>query len=1234
MGKNDEQHEVSQAHLSLPIPKRQKRAGDDHEQDTADGGGRDLSRSHSVRGPNGQFVSRPVAPPVPNRPVAPPAPKPSKSLEENAPARHGNRPVGVERVRPAGMLPSPGRTGGAPNLGGPPDDSDLTHVYLEYERPCRFYSKLLRRRETRPLFLHRNLSYKICAKRQHLRRRRQQRLDRCRVRVTITNLRMVGHERAHGRVMAGTSPSGQGHALSPSNQNHAATFPSDQGRAASMLAAPPGHSHAPHLPSAPRHALSLPSDQSGVSVWPPGQHRVPAVPSGRPPSTLDHVTLFTALVQRADASSQDNQSTAPTIYDAAMLQVPHAGTLGGRIPASHPTEPPAVPSAGANTGPGASSTVTTPSGGTPATPSATRPAALGESPSPPAHVTTSFSPFAAISRIFRKTPAAAPTVDDKGLSQPEGGRAMTTASPVAAVMAAPEAAVADVAVAASEGGQQAAVGELYVDMRLGDVLGGAVELAFYVWEDHPSYELLGTGPDHKVPEPSCPMHKPRNVVAGSCHASDNVGNNISRSVGNGGAQRLLSRSALGGSIVPPGASVMFAQVPLQSLVNTLADAGGMGGQAAARVALRRGILEEAPCPPTPESQQGKGRTVGAAPFLPSKLPISAVLSRGPAAPQPRGGGRKAALLRFVPTNGAPEGKTAAGDALQVEFDVVCTVASVPAVDCICPGRTQATDESSDDGKVMFYFWYKQGERTWAQATQNFSCPFCGRISYGSFMGLVSHLVACHDRFDLHIRERGDGQEVHVIEVAVAAPHLKPLVLSCPNSRMFIMHKDGLAGILGHDRAFASSHVQAMLANRLQMGTWADGGPSGSEGDRHGPVASTGMVPGDSREEAYERAYLGQGPGWPTQGPGSSAAKMGPPGSRPLGPPRPRPNVPLLAGAQGGYDAVGSSQLKPARPVPLLYDGGPTGSARPLGAPCEARPGIGASPGKRVDGGSLVGAHASSSGNRLTVPRGSFAELGGGSSGEGSGRDGEFGRRVDDGSASVPHPGDRREGPPGGVRGVSKSSIAGGGAVGGGAWPRPKGTVASASAARPPRPPAGDRGGEGEDRRPGGQGGAKEGAEKARGGAQADKEALRAKYSGLLKRRLYHSRTALPMTEEDIFSNIDSDDEEDEEQWRREQTLVLDEFPDLSASEKSFMLLWNTYFHKHPLYADMHCPVACYNFAVHSLDVIGRSKELRRCFMLHLTNLWDLALIDSKVIDACLRVVDGAGAPTGNQAVLT
>lgn len=129
-----------------------------------------------------------------------------------------------------------------------------------------------------------------------------------------------------------------------------------------------------------------------------------------------------------------------------------------------------------------------------------------------------------------------------------------------------------------------------------------------------------------------------------------------------------------------------------------------------------------------------------------------------------------------------------------------------------------------------------------------------------------------------------------------------------------------------------------------------------------------------------------------------------------------------------------------------------------------------------------------------------------------------------------------------------------------------------------------------------------------------------------KRMFFHSRTCLQMTEAEIEADNDSDDEINEKEIEEEDMRALDDFVDVAPEEKAFMHMWNMFLCKHPIYADSYTQSACLVFARHHCEEL-RQCAIRRCFSLHLLNLWDFGLINATGLDKCLQIVDSTTQST-------
>jgi len=109
------------------------------------------------------------------------------------------------------------------------------------------------------------------------------------------------------------------------------------------------------------------------------------------------------------------------------------------------------------------------------------------------------------------------------------------------------------------------------------------------------------------------------------------------------------------------------------------------------------------------------------------------------------------------------------------------------------------------------------------------------------------------------------------------------------------------------------------------------------------------------------------------------------------------------------------------------------------------------------------------------------------------------------------------------------------------------------------------------------------------------------------RQYYHSRSNEPMLEG--AWDVDSDDEEDEEWLTKMSEELVDEFDDVTSSEKRFLKLWNRFMKCHTVVADQVIPSKCAEF-VNEYSQMLVDMDLREELLLHFTGLWDAGLISA------------------------
>ena len=77
-----------------------------------------------------------------------------------------------------------------------------------------------------------------------------------------------------------------------------------------------------------------------------------------------------------------------------------------------------------------------------------------------------------------------------------------------------------------------------------------------------------------------------------------------------------------------------------------------------------------------------------------------------------------------------------------------------------------------------------------------------------------------------------------------------------------------------------------------------------------------------------------------------------------------------------------------------------------------------------------------------------------------------------------------------------------------------------------------------------------------------------------------------------------------------------------------MFAWDAFVRRQPIYADAILPDAVALFAIDRRHALRAAPQLRRCFTLHMVNLWDYGLLSGEHIDRALRLI-ASGAPVKN-----
>jgi len=130
---------------------------------------------------------------------------------------------------------------------------------------------------------------------------------------------------------------------------------------------------------------------------------------------------------------------------------------------------------------------------------------------------------------------------------------------------------------------------------------------------------------------------------------------------------------------------------------------------------------------------------------------------------------------------------------------------------------------------------------------------------------------------------------------------------------------------------------------------------------------------------------------------------------------------------------------------------------------------------------------------------------------------------------------------------------------------------------------------------------------------------------LSRRTYFHSKTCQVMTPAEVLRDNDSDDDCPEEELLQSNRHALENLPDNpTAKERQFMLLWNMFVARSPVYSDKLTPAACKGFATGHWAELTEDGDLRKCFTLHLMNLVKFGLLSSGDIQQCLRLCYLAG----------
>lgn len=118
-------------------------------------------------------------------------------------------------------------------------------------------------------------------------------------------------------------------------------------------------------------------------------------------------------------------------------------------------------------------------------------------------------------------------------------------------------------------------------------------------------------------------------------------------------------------------------------------------------------------------------------------------------------------------------------------------------------------------------------------------------------------------------------------------------------------------------------------------------------------------------------------------------------------------------------------------------------------------------------------------------------------------------------------------------------------------------------------------------------------------------------------KFFHSRNFQPLTIGDWVADVESEDEIDISWKKQIAERQLDEFTDVSGSEKAFFNLWNEFVEAIPLITERSLPNQCYSF-INSHALCLSEKNLEEQLIWHLTNLWDEGLIGQSHVVDCMK----------------
>jgi hypothetical protein len=120
---------------------------------------------------------------------------------------------------------------------------------------------------------------------------------------------------------------------------------------------------------------------------------------------------------------------------------------------------------------------------------------------------------------------------------------------------------------------------------------------------------------------------------------------------------------------------------------------------------------------------------------------------------------------------------------------------------------------------------------------------------------------------------------------------------------------------------------------------------------------------------------------------------------------------------------------------------------------------------------------------------------------------------------------------------------------------------------------------------------------------------------------FHSRSYQPMRNTEALRDSESDLEEDTFMTATNDRYLLDEFEDVTQTEKKFMHTWNMFAHKHEMHSDAILRHQVGQFIRSAQDEFREDPGFRRCMSMHLINLWDRGILSSQEAKDALKELD-------------